>query len=149
VLPAIVEGGSYLNEPLYDGLPRSRITRSRSVNGDDGGSTSLPISTSAMPGLSVCARRPPCSATFAAMRTDGGNDRTRHQLAATGNYNILRRLIPRECTPAPAGASERFGIIVDLETTGLDPLKDEVRQTEVALDQSGRLFAAAGGLGEF
>jgi DNA polymerase-3 subunit epsilon len=48
------------------------------------------------------------------------------QLEATGNYKILRRLIPRECTPAPAGASERFGIIIDLETTGLDPLKDEV-----------------------
>jgi len=48
------------------------------------------------------------------------------QLEATGNYKILRRLIPRECTPEPAGASERFGIILDLETTGLDPLNDEV-----------------------
>jgi DNA polymerase-3 subunit epsilon len=47
------------------------------------------------------------------------------RLEASGSYKVLRRLVLRECTPASDG-SERHGIIIDVETTGLDPTRDEV-----------------------
>jgi DNA polymerase-3 subunit epsilon len=46
------------------------------------------------------------------------------RLEASGDYRILRRLRPRP-TGAPAGADDKIGVIIDLETTGLDPVKDE------------------------
>jgi DNA polymerase-3 subunit epsilon len=46
-------------------------------------------------------------------------------LEATGNYKILRRLIPRPPAP-PHSASDRIGLIIDLETTGLDTTRNEV-----------------------
>ncbi|MCK9919139.1 3'-5' exonuclease [Microbacteriaceae bacterium K1510] len=46
-------------------------------------------------------------------------------LEATGDYKVLRRLVPREPSKA-TGLSERVGVIIDLETTGLDVAKDEV-----------------------
>ena len=52
-------------------------------------------------------------------------------LEATGNYKVLRRLIPRTPTPAPDGYAGKTGIILDFETTGLDPAKDEI--IEVAM----------------
>ncbi|MCS3765270.1 3'-5' exonuclease [Bradyrhizobium centrosematis] len=45
-------------------------------------------------------------------------------LEATGNYKILRHLIPR--TPAPRSTTDRIGLIVDLDTTGLDTTRNEV-----------------------
>jgi DNA polymerase III subunit epsilon len=45
-------------------------------------------------------------------------------LEATGNYRILRRLVPR--SPAPLSATDRIGLIIDLETTGLDTTRNEV-----------------------
>ena len=48
------------------------------------------------------------------------------QLEASADYRVLRRLVPREPTAAPAGSNERTGIILDVETTGLDHTKDEV-----------------------
>jgi hypothetical protein len=45
-------------------------------------------------------------------------------LEATGNYKILRRLVPR--TAEPRSATDRIGLIIDLETTGLDTTRNEV-----------------------
>lgn len=45
-------------------------------------------------------------------------------LEATGNYKILRRLVPR--TPEPRSTTDRIGLIIDLETTGLDTERNEV-----------------------
>lgn len=45
-------------------------------------------------------------------------------LEASGNYRILRRLRPRPIA-SPAGADDKIGVIIDLETTGLDHTKDE------------------------
>jgi DNA polymerase-3 subunit epsilon len=48
-------------------------------------------------------------------------------LEASGDYNkVLRRLVPRTVSTEPALPAERIGIILDLETTGLDCAKDEI-----------------------
>lgn len=47
-------------------------------------------------------------------------------LTATGNYRVLRRLVPRTAINEPDGSEVRHGIVLDTETTGLDPLKDEI-----------------------
>jgi DNA polymerase III subunit epsilon len=53
------------------------------------------------------------------------------RLEATGNYKVLRRLVPPDPVATPAGYGDRFGIIIDLETTGLDASKHEI--LEVAM----------------
>ncbi|MBS0248404.1 MAG: 3'-5' exonuclease [Proteobacteria bacterium] len=47
-------------------------------------------------------------------------------LEATGDYKVLRRLIPRDPTPTAAGYTGKIGIVLDVETTGLDPAKEEI-----------------------
>ena len=48
-------------------------------------------------------------------------------LEATGDYRVLRRLIPRDrFTEVPADEPFKIGIALDLETTGLDTTRDEV-----------------------
>jgi DNA polymerase-3 subunit epsilon len=47
-------------------------------------------------------------------------------LEATGEYRVLRRLRPRASTAPPPGVTPKLAIFLDVETTGLDPLKDEV-----------------------
>ena len=47
-------------------------------------------------------------------------------LEATGDYRVIRRLKPRPRTIPPPGTPLRFGLLVDVETTGLDPQRDEI-----------------------
>jgi DNA polymerase-3 subunit epsilon len=50
------------------------------------------------------------------------------RLTASGDYKVLRRLVPRPLSPPSRSpdASERIGIVIDVETTGLNHMKDEV-----------------------
>lgn len=48
------------------------------------------------------------------------------RLEATGDFRVMRRLMLRQPIPMPAGYSGKVGIILDLETTGLDAAKDEI-----------------------
>jgi DNA polymerase-3 subunit epsilon len=47
-------------------------------------------------------------------------------LEASGQYRVLRRVGAHRPLDVPAGARTRVGILLDLETTGLDPLQDEI-----------------------
>ena len=47
-------------------------------------------------------------------------------LEATGDYRVIRRLKPRPRTVPPPGTPLRLGLVVDVETTGLDPQRDEI-----------------------
>jgi DNA polymerase-3 subunit epsilon len=47
-------------------------------------------------------------------------------LEASGRYRILRRLQPRSIFEGFDGSETRLGIFLDLETTGLNPLRDEI-----------------------
>jgi len=49
-------------------------------------------------------------------------------LEATGRYRVLRRLEPRTRFNDPAGSEWRTALVVDVETTGLDPQRDAVIQ---------------------
>lgn len=48
------------------------------------------------------------------------------QLEATGDYRVLRRMKHRPAIPPPADAVIRTGLFLDVETTGLDGLRDEI-----------------------
>lgn len=49
------------------------------------------------------------------------------ELEKSGDYRVLRRLVPRDVfMPVPKGEQTKVGIILDVETTGLDPKKCEV-----------------------
>lgn len=48
------------------------------------------------------------------------------ELEASGDYRVLRRLIPQPPEPGPLVDGEKLGIVVDVETTGLDHAKDEI-----------------------
>jgi DNA polymerase III subunit epsilon len=50
-----------------------------------------------------------------------------HTLEASGEYRILRRLVPRPAIASRISVpGEKLAVIVDTETTGLDPTRDEV-----------------------
>jgi DNA polymerase-3 subunit epsilon len=64
-------------------------------------------------------------------------------LEATGDYRILRRMQPRRHLLDKDGSKTRLGILIDLETTGLDATRDEIIEMalvpfEYGLD--GRIF---------
>ena len=65
-------------------------------------------------------------------------------LEATGNYRVLRRLEPRAryASPRP-GAPLRRGLIVDVETTGLDTANDRIIELGLVAfeyDDSGQVY---------
>ncbi|EFH12483.1 3'-5' exonuclease [Teichococcus cervicalis] len=47
-------------------------------------------------------------------------------LEASGEYRVLRRIAPRPSLPVPQGAATRLGLVLDVETTGLDHGQDEI-----------------------
>ena len=47
-------------------------------------------------------------------------------LAKSADYRVLRRLVPRSTFPPCTGQSTKTGILLDVETTGLDQRKDEI-----------------------
>ena len=47
-------------------------------------------------------------------------------LARSGDYRVLRRLVPRPVRPATPGPEVRTAILLDTETTGLDHARDEI-----------------------
>jgi DNA polymerase-3 subunit epsilon len=48
------------------------------------------------------------------------------RLEETGCYRVLRRITPQASMVPPPGTPTRQGILLDLETTGLDPEQDEI-----------------------
>jgi DNA polymerase-3 subunit epsilon len=47
-------------------------------------------------------------------------------LAKSADYRVLRRLVPRTTFSPSIGQSTKTGILLDVETTGLDQRKDDV-----------------------
>lgn len=47
-------------------------------------------------------------------------------LASSGEYRVLRRLVPRSSFADDNGAAVKTGILLDVETTGLDHTRDEI-----------------------
>ena len=47
-------------------------------------------------------------------------------LAKSADYRVLRRLVPRTTFAPSIGQSTKTGILLDVETTGLDQQKDEI-----------------------
>lgn len=69
---------------------------------------------------------------IAPARTDGDEiENLAQRLEATGDYKVLRRLVPHQPTATPVGYAGKIGIVLDFETTGLDAAKDEI--IEVAM----------------
>jgi DNA polymerase III subunit epsilon len=47
-------------------------------------------------------------------------------LSRSADYRVLRRLVPRTTLTSSIGQDTKIGILIDIETTGLDARKDEV-----------------------
>lgn len=66
------------------------------------------------------------------------------RLEASGRYRLLRRLDGCTLASAPAGAVLRDGIYLDTETTGVDPVRDEIIELAMVpfkYDLEGRICA--------
>ena len=53
-------------------------------------------------------------------------------LEATGDYRVIRRRKPRPRTVPPTGTPLRLGLVVDVETMGLDPQRDDIIELALA-----------------
>lgn len=64
-------------------------------------------------------------------------------LEASDDYRVLRRLSPRRQIEPRDGSPTRLGIFLDVETTGLDPARDEIIELAMApftYGLDGRIF---------
>jgi DNA polymerase-3 subunit epsilon len=72
-----------------------------------------------------------------------GNDLSQIALEKCGDYRVLRRLVPRDVnTPVPVDEQIKIGVLLDVETTGLDVKTDEVielRMVKFACCPDGRM----------
>lgn len=57
---------------------------------------------------------------------DEGLEALARRLESSGSYKVLRRPMPTPFSPEPLKPDEKVGVVLDVETLGLDPLKDEV-----------------------
>ncbi len=65
-------------------------------------------------------------------------------LESTGDYQVLRRLVVPPFYTAPSGIKTRRGLIVDVETTGLDTAQDAIIEFGAVpfdFDTEGRVYA--------
>ncbi|WP_293397629.1 3'-5' exonuclease [Phenylobacterium sp. RIFCSPHIGHO2_01_FULL_69_31] len=65
-------------------------------------------------------------------------------LVGSGEYRVLRRLTPHLVQAAEPGEVVRRGLFVDVETTGLDPVRDEIIEltmTPFTYTAAGRVLA--------
>ena len=70
-------------------------------------------------------------------------EETAAALEASGEYRVLRRLPQRDRYHDDDGTPTKIGIILDTETTGLDPLKEEVIElcmVKFEFDAAGRIY---------
>lgn len=77
----------------------------------------------ARPANAPMNRRPRPKPTLPALLSD--DEMARH-LEATGNYRILRRLLPRPVVSEPRPGFPHVGVLIDTETTGLNRRTAEV-----------------------
>jgi len=58
--------------------------------------------------------------------SDDSSEALARRLEATGEYRVLRRFLPRSRYHEPEGGSVRHALVLDVETTGLDPRSEAI-----------------------
>ena len=69
------------------------------------------------------------------------------KLQVSGNYRVLRRVGRRETFNTPDGTLPKVGVVLDVETTGLNPLCDEIVElgmVKFEFASDGRIFRVLG-----